>query len=240
MYRLGDCDMPTGAPWLVRLTRFCLKASLVMLPMAAMAADEDPWESFNRPIFTFNDTLDTYALKPIAQGYQKVTPQFAQDGVSNFFGNLGEPRNLLNNLLQANFHGAGVDTSRFIFNSTFGVLGLIDVASRMGLQKSDEDFGQTLGKWGVSSGPYVVLPFFGPSTVRDTVGRVPDTYVSVYPYVDDVPVRNTIRGLGVVDVRASLLQAERMITGDKYTFVRNVYLQNREFRIKDGEVEDDF
>nr|WP_229779143.1 VacJ family lipoprotein [Pseudomonas matsuisoli] len=217
-----------------------MSAGLVLLPTLAIAADEDPWESVNRPIFTFNDTLDTYALKPIAQGYQKVTPQFVEDGVSNFFGNLGEVRNLLNNVLQAKFHDAGVDTSRFIFNSTFGVLGVFDVATRMGLQRSDEDFGQTLGKWGLGSGPYVVLPFFGPSSVRDAVGRVPDSYVSVYPYVDDVPVRNTLWGLGVVDTRAGLLQAERMVTGDKYIFVRNAYLQNREFRVNDGEVEDDF
>ncbi|GGJ78848.1 MlaA family lipoprotein [Pseudomonas matsuisoli] len=232
--------MRTGAPWFARLTRFCMSAGLVLLPTLAIAADEDPWESVNRPIFTFNDTLDTYALKPIAQGYQKVTPQFVEDGVSNFFGNLGEVRNLLNNVLQAKFHDAGVDTSRFIFNSTFGVLGVFDVATRMGLQRSDEDFGQTLGKWGLGSGPYVVLPFFGPSSVRDAVGRVPDSYVSVYPYVDDVPVRNTLWGLGVVDTRAGLLQAERMVTGDKYIFVRNAYLQNREFRVNDGEVEDDF
>jgi phospholipid-binding lipoprotein MlaA len=232
--------MRIGAPWFARLTRFCMSAGLVLLPTLAIAADEDPWESVNRPIFTFNDTLDTYALKPIAQGYQKVTPQFVEDGVSNFFGNLGEVRNLLNNVLQAKFHDAGVDTSRFIFNSTFGVLGVFDVATRMGLQRSDEDFGQTLGKWGLGSGPYVVLPFFGPSSVRDTVGRVPDSYVSVYPYVDDVPVRNTLWGLGVVDTRASLLQAEKMVTGDKYIFVRNAYLQNREFRVNDGEVEDDF
>lgn len=232
--------MSHGASWPARIACLCLKASLVLLPAFASAADEDPWESINRPIFTFNDTLDTYALKPIAQGYQKVTPQFVEDGVHNFFGNLGEARNLVNNLLQANFHDAGVDTSRFLFNTTFGVLGFVDVATRMGLQRNEQDFGITLGKWGLDSGPYVVLPFFGPSTVRDAFGRVPDAYTSVYPYIDDVPVRNTILGTGIVDTRASLLSAERLITGDKYIFLRNAYLQNREFRVKDGEVEDDF
>ena len=230
----------SGANWVGRLGRLLACASLVLLPVAVQAAEEDPWEGFNRAVFRFNDTLDTYALKPLAQGYQKVTPQFLEDGVHNVFGNLGDVGNLANDLLQAKFHDAGVDTGRLIFNTTFGVFGFFDVATHMGLQRNDEDFGQTLGAWGLGSGPYLVLPLLGPSSVRDAGGRIPDSFLEPYPYIDHVPTRNVTRAVDVIDTRASLLSAEKMISGDKYIFIRNAYLQNREFRVKDGEVEDDF
>ncbi|MBF7730813.1 MlaA family lipoprotein [Pseudomonas sp. N040] len=221
--------------------RMLLLTSLTLLSAATLASEEDdPWESFNRPIFTFNDTLDTYALKPLAQGYQAVTPDPVEDSVHNFFGNLGDVKNLANDLLQGKLHEAGVDTARVLFNTTFGVLGLFDVASKMDLKRSNEDFGVTMGVWGVNTGPYLVLPLLGPSTVRDAVGKIPDTFVEPYRYVSDVPVRNSARGLDVVDTRANLLKAEELITGDKYVFIRNAYLQNREFNVQDGEVEDDF
>jgi phospholipid-binding lipoprotein MlaA len=223
-----------------RMARACLIAGVVLAPMAAHAADEDPWEGANRVVFRFNDTMDTYALKPVAKGYQYVTPQFMQDGVHNFFQNIGDVRNLANDVLQVKPHAAGVDTARLLFNTTFGLLGFIDVGTRMGLQRNDEDFGQTLGHWGVPSGPYVMLPFLGPSTVRDAVAKYPDSYTGPYPYVHDVPVRNSAFALDVVDTRASLLPAEKLVTGDKYIFIRNAYLQNREFKVKDGKVEDDF
>ncbi len=226
--------------WADRIGRLVLLTCLGCLPVLAQAAEEDPWEGFNRAIFRFNDTLDTYALKPLAKGYQAVTPQFVEEGIHNVFGNVGDVGNLANNLFQAKFHDAGVDTSRLIFNTTFGVLGFFDVATRMGLSRSDEDFGQTLGAWGVNSGPYLVLPLFGPSTVRDAAGLVPESFLGPYPYMDHVPTRNVTRGVEAVDTRASLLSAEKMITGDKYIFLRNAYLQNREFRVKDGQVEDDF
>lgn len=226
--------------WVERLGRLVACVSLALLPVMAHAAEEDPWEGFNRAIFRFNDTLDTYALKPLAQGYQAVTPQFLEDGVHNIFGNLGDVGNLANDLLQGKLHAAGVDTSRLLFNTTIGVLGFFDVATRMGLQRNDEDFGQTFGAWGLGSGPYVVLPLLGPSTVRDTAGKVPDSLLEPYPYIGDVSARNVVRGVDVVDTRASLLSAERLISGDKYIFIRNAYLQNREFRVKDGQVEDDF
>ncbi|MDL5601151.1 VacJ family lipoprotein [Bacillus subtilis] len=229
-----------GAGWLDRMGRLLAVAGLAALPLVAQAADEDPWEGVNRAVFSFNDTVDTYALKPIAQGYQYVTPQFVEDGVHNVFRNVGDVGNLANDLLQGKLHAAGVDTSRLIFNTTFGVLGVFDVATRMGLQRSDEDFGQTLGAWGVGSGPYVVLPLLGPSTLRDAPARFVDSYTTPYPYIDHVPTRNVILGVNTVDTRASLLSAEKMITGDKYVFIRNAYLQNREFKVRDGEVEDDF
>ncbi|WP_256930774.1 VacJ family lipoprotein [Pseudomonas sp. ABC1] len=208
--------------------------------VSAQAAEEDPWEGFNRVVFRFNDTLDRYTLKPLAKGYQKVTPAPLEDGIGNFFRNVGDVVVLSNNLLQGKVHDAGVDTSRILFNTTFGLLGFVDVATRMGLQRNDEDFGQTLGVWGLGNGPYVVLPLLGPSTVRDAVGRVPDTYLQPYPYMQHVPSRNTLMGVDVVDTRASLLAAERMVTGDRYIFIRNAYLQSREFRMRDGQVEDDF
>ncbi|WP_044874181.1 VacJ family lipoprotein [Pseudomonas sp. LFM046] len=229
-----------GAQWLDRLGRVLACLSLAVLPLAANAAEEDPWEGFNRAMFSFNDTLDTYALKPVAKGYQAVTPQFVEDGVHNVFSNIGDVRNLANDLFQAKFHNAGVDTGRLVFNTTFGLLGFFDVATKMGLQRNDEDFGQTLGYWGLGSGPYLVIPFLGPSTVRDAGGLIPDTFVGPYPYIDHVPTRNVTRAVDVVDTRASLLSAEKLITGDKYIFIRNAYLQNREFKVKDGEVEDDF
>lgn len=202
--------------------------------------NEDPWESFNRGVFRFNDALDRWALKPVAQGYRNVTPDIVEDGVHNVFRNLGEVRNLTNNLLQLKMRDAGVDTARFFFNTTFGVLGIFDVATKMGLQRNDEDFGQTLGAWGVKSGPYVVLPLLGPSTLRDTVSLYPDSFTSQYRYINDVPVRNSMFALNIVDTRANLLTAERLIAGDKYRFIRNAYLQNREFKVQDGNVVDDF
>ena len=227
--------------WSNPLAQLCVCASVLLVPFAANAAtEEDPWESVNRPIFQFNDFVDTYALKPLAQGYEFVTPQFLEDGIHNMFGNVGDVGNLANNLLQGKLEAAGVDTSRVLFNTTFGLLGFFDVATKMELRKSDEDFGQTLGVWGVSSGPYVVLPLLGPSTGRDAVAKIPDSLLEPYPYINDVPARNLTRGVDVVDTRASLLSVEKLISGDKYVFIRNAYLQNREFKVTDGEVVDDF
>jgi len=229
-----------GPDWIASLGRMLACAGLMALPLAGQAATEDPWESFNRPVFRFNDAVDTYALKPVAQGYRKVTPQFVETGVHNVFRNMWEVGNLANNLLQGKIHDAGVDTSRLLFNTTLGGLGFFDVATRMGLQRSDEDFGQTLGAWGVQSGPYLVLPLLGPSSLRDAPAKIPDSYLTPYPHIDHVPTRNVTRGVNIVDTRASLLDAERMVSGDKYIFIRNAYLQNREFRVRDGDVEDDF
>lgn len=228
-----------AANWIERLG-CVLVCAAVLLPALAQASEEDPWQGYNRFMFRINDTLDAYTLKPLAKGYQAVTPQVLEDGVHNVFRNIGDVGNLANNLLQGKVHDAGVDTGRLIFNSSFGVLGFFDVATPMGLQRSDEDFGQTLGAWGLGSGPYVVLPLLGPSTVRDAFGKVPDSMLTAQAYIDHVPTRNLVHGINAVDTRASLLSAERLISGDKYLFIRNAYLQNREFRVRDGEVEDDF
>ncbi|WP_415755626.1 VacJ family lipoprotein [Pseudomonas leptonychotis] len=230
----------TGVSWTERLGVLLACAGLLLLPALAQANEDDPWQGYNRFMFRINDNVDAYTLKPLAKGYQAVTPKFLEEGVHNVFRNIGDVGNLANNLLQAKLHDAGVDGSRLIFNTTFGLLGFFDVGSAMGLQRSDEDFGQTMGAWGLNSGPYVVLPLLGPSTVRDAFGKVPDSMLTAPAYIDHVPTRNVVRAVNLVDVRASLLSAERLISGDKYIFVRNAYLQNREFKVRDGEVEDDF
>ena len=234
------------------MIRSCLAGILTLMVVAPVAAQEedydqqwhnpDPWEPVNRAVFRFNDTLDTYALKPVAKGYDRVMPQFLNDGISNVFNNLGEPKNLVNNVLQGKIDDAGVDLARFLMNTTVGVVGIFDVATRMGLQRNDDDFGQTLGAWGVKSGPYVMLPLLGPSTVRDTGGFAIEGLAD-YSYrgqMDHVPSRNTAIGVDIVDTRAGLLSQERLIRGDKYRFIRNAWLQNREFKVMDGQVEDEF
>ena len=202
-----------------------------------VAADVDPWQGFNRAMFSFNDTLDTYALKPVAQGYKAVMPDIAETGVSNFFDNLADIGTMINNLLQGKFENAAQDLARVSFNSTFGLAGLIDVATPMGIEKHDEDFGQTLGYWGVGSGPYLVVPFFGPTTVRDGLGKIPDTLVDPVYHLDDNGARNAMYLTRVIDTRARLLASEKLISGDKYTFIRDAYLQKREFAINDGRAE---
>lgn len=223
------------------LSALLLSLSAGVLSVGAHADEHvDPWESFNRPVFTFNDTLDTYALRPIAKGYNYVTPQILDDGISNVFDNVGEVNNLANNLLQGKLHNAGVDTARLLINTTVGLLGFFDVATHAGLTRSNEDFGQTLAVWGLGSGPYVVVPFLGPSTPRDFTGTLADTTRIMVGNIDHVPTRNSITATNVIDTRADLLESEKLITGDKYTFIRNAYLQRRDYLINDGVVEDNF
>lgn len=200
----------------------------------AETTPEDPWEGFNRSMFGFNETVDEYGLKPLAQGYDAITPNFMQKGVGNFFSNLGEVPNAFNNLLQAKWDETASSTFRFIINSTIGIFGLFDVAGAMGLQHYEEDFGQTLGYWGVDSGPYLVLPFFGPSTVRDASGMVVDYSLydgmDLYDFTDDH--KWIARGVNVIQIRAKYLSAERMVFGDRYSFLRDVYIQNRQGEVK--------
>lgn len=203
----------------------------------AQEVDVDPWEGFNRAMFSFNDTLDTYALKPLTQGYKAVMPDAAEKGVSNFFDNLADVGTLINNLLQGKVDNAVHDLARVSFNSTFGLAGFIDVATPMGIEKNNEDFGQTLGYWGVESGPYLVLPFFGPSSVRDGVGKIPDSMVDPVSHLDDTGARNALYLTRVIDSRSRLLETEKLISGDKYTFIRDAYLQKREFDVLDGNLD---
>jgi len=201
----------------------------------------DPWQGFNRAMFSFNDTLDHWAVKPLAQGYKFVMPDPLEIGVSNIFNNIREVPNAINGVLQGDFKGAAHDTGRLLVNTTLGVVGLLDVAKYMNLPADDpEDFGQTLAVWGVGQGPYLVLPLLGPSTLRDGVGKPVDWYTTPVAYIEDVPTTNTLFALSLVDTRANLLSLEGSISGDRYTFIRDVYLQRREFLINNGEVDDDF
>lgn len=205
------------------------------------APNPDPWESVNRKIYVFNDYADRYALKPVAKGYQAITPQFVEDGIHNVYANLGEVSTFLNSLLQAKFKNTAETGGRFLVNTTVGLVGFFDVASKMGLEQHNEDFGQTLGYWGVHPGPYLMVPLLGPRTLRDGFGSVADSYSDPLPYaVDHVPTRNQLLGVRIIDSRAQLLRAEELISGDRYIFLRDAYLQRRQFLVNDGAVSDTF
>ena len=198
----------------------------------------DPWEGFNRTMFQFNEVVDKAVVRPLAVGYTRVTPEPVRTGVGNFFSNLGDVTNLFNNLLQFKFDGAANDLGRLMFNTTIGVFGLVDVASHMDLHKNNEDFGQTLGYWGVPSGPYVVLPFLGPSTVRDAPAWYVDLLTNPLYYHDHAGQRNAAAGLMIIDTRAGFLTTERIldeIAADRYIALREFYLDRREYLIHNGE-----
>jgi phospholipid-binding lipoprotein MlaA len=218
-------------------------SSLLTFPALAQdpGAVEDPLEDFNRKIHSFNEAADRWVLKPVAEGYVKIAPEPVEQGVSNFFGNLLEVRNVFNGVLQGKWGQAGNDAGRFLINSTLGIGGVLDVARHMNLEKSEgEDFGQTLAVWGVGSGPFLVLPFLGPSTLRDTGGLPVDWQLNPISEIDHVPTRSSVQVAEFVNTRAELLEAENFISGDRYVFIREAYLQRRNYLINDGEVADDF
>lgn len=213
------------------------------LAMKASAQEEsDPWQGYNRAVFEFNETLDEYVAKPVALGYQAVTPDFVDTGISNFFSNLEDVLIIVNDVFQLKPIQALSDTGRFLINSTLGLFGFFDVASHFGLEKHNEDLGQTLGYWGVGAGPYVVLPVLGPSNLRDTFGLAGDTFSGLgYTSVGS----NNAQQAGLwllrnIDVRADLIASEDLVTGERYTFFRSFYQQRRAYLVADGMVEDDF
>lgn len=204
---------------------------------ATTGNQKDPVEGFNRAMFGFNEGLDKVVIKPVAQGYEAVLPRPVQTGVVNFFSNIADVFIGVNNLLQGKPVEAVSDGGRFLINTTVGILGIFDPASHMGLEKHDEDFGQTFGRWGVGDGAYIVLPFFGPRTVRDTVGLGFDIYVDPVANIDHVPTRNTLLVTRVVSDRAEVLKADKIIEEaalDKYSYIRDGYLQRRRSLIHDG------
>ena len=220
------------------LTRTALLASVSVVALLTGCATTtggpanpaDPLESMNRSIYSFNEGLDEAVFKPVATAYQTVTPRLARAGVTNFFDNLGDAWSLVNNLLQGQGEGAYNSMVRFSVNTVFGIGGLFDVASEAGIQRAKQDFGQTLGRWGVPTGPYLVLPFWGPSTIRDTAGLVVDAYGYPANTLDDVRWRNSLYALRVVNRRADLLKAGDVLDSvalDKYSLVRDVYLRSR-------------
>jgi phospholipid-binding lipoprotein MlaA len=221
-----------------------LMAGLMLTGCATLPTDKadprDPWERFNRASFKFNDSLDRAILRPVAKGYVKVTPRVVRTGISNALSNLDTVTTIVNDALQGKMKQAGRDSARFLMNSTLGLGGLFDPASAAGLENNDEDFGQTLGKWGVKSGPYLMLPVLGPSTLRDTFARVPDQFTDPVNYLEDDSTRYIIRAFDILDLRADLLSLDEQLARsyDRYAFVRNAYLQRREFKVMDGNVED--
>ena len=198
----------------------------------------DPLEPFNRAVFAFNDTVDTAVIKPVAKGYRRVVPGILRTGISNFFSNLEDVWTSVNDVLQGKFQQGVDDFGRVLFNSTFGIAGIFDFASELGFEKHNEDFGQTLGSWGVGSGAYLVLPILGPSTIRDGFGLLLDTRADLVFYIDGVPVHNSLYGVRAIGNRANLLDASSVIEQaalDKYAFVREAWLQRRRNLVYDGD-----
>ncbi len=202
------------------------------------SANPDPWEKYNRKVFRFNKALDDAIFKPVARAYQAVTPDFVEKGVTNVYSNLFDISSAFNNLLQGKPRMASSDAARFVINSTLGVLGLFDVASKTGLTKHQEDFGQTLAVWGVKSGPYLMLPFIGPSTLRDAPALSVDYLTYPVAYVDHDITRWELSGMYYIDQRSYLLYAEEAIGTefyDPYVVLRDAYLERRTILIADGE-----
>jgi phospholipid-binding lipoprotein MlaA len=197
----------------------------------------DPLEPLNRAVFGFNEKVDEAVLQPVARGYRAVVPAFARTGVSNFFSNLGDLWIGVNNLLQAKIADGLQDFERFTFNSTIGILGIFDVASAMDIPKHDEDLGQTLGRWGVGTGAYLVLPIFGPSDLRDGLGFSIDSMADIVRNLEHVPTRNSLYATRAINTRTNLLDATKVLEEaalDKYRFVRDAYLQRRRNLVYDG------
>ncbi|CAN5277543.1 VacJ family lipoprotein [soil metagenome] len=220
--------------------RTILPAVILLLSACASTPHNprDPLEGFNRAMFTFNDSVDQLALKPAAKLYESVLPSFVQSAVGNFFGNIGDVSTALNNFLQGRVTNGLTDVMRVAVNSTLGFGGLIDIGSEVGMTKHREDFGQTLGRWGVQSGPYVVLPFLGSSTVRDTSALPVDFASDLWSYKYPVRWRNAGSVVRVIDQRAAVLDASNLIEEaalDRYEFIRDAYLQRRESKVRDGE-----
>jgi phospholipid-binding lipoprotein MlaA len=206
------------------------------------ANPKDPLEPMNRSISRFNDSLDENVLKPVATGYKDVTPDLVQQGVRNVFNNLSDIWSTVNNGLQLKGRDTAESLMRSVVNTVFGIYGIFDVATPIGLQRHPEDFGQTLGAWGVPDGPYVVLPLFGPSTLRDTAGMPVDTSVDYVRNLDHIATRNSAMALRVVDKRTSLLGTSNLLTEaaiDKYSFQRDAYLQYRRNQVFDGNPPDE-
>ncbi|MGL4768013.1 MAG: MlaA family lipoprotein [Formosimonas sp.] len=212
----------------------------VMAPEPALLATPDPLEKFNRDAFQMNEAYDEALFRPVAKAYQRVLPTKVRGCVHGVLGNLNEPYTAFNNVLQGKFKAAGQDMCRFIINSTVGLAGCVDVASKLGLPKHHEDFGQTLGKWGVPAGSFVMLPLLGPSSVRDALAKPIDLLADPIGYIKLIKLRNVARGVKLVDTRAELLGVTDLaddVAVDKYTLMRDAWLQSREAQVRDEDYE---
>ena len=208
--------------------------------MAAENKNVDPFESINRAMFALNNELYNYALRPAVETYQFIMPDVAERSVHNFFANLVDVNAIFNSILQGRLDKAAITSGRFLVNTTFGIAGFVDVATAMGIERYRTDFGYTLALWGVQPGPYLMVPLFGPHTLRSGTGVVVDIYSSPPTYLDDVAWRNSLYALSLVEGRSGLIQAEQLLSGDRYLFVRDAYLQQRDAFVNDGVVEDNF
>lgn len=226
----------SAAPRTRTALTLALGAAALLSGCATTANPKDPFEKFNRAMFSFNDTVDRVALKPAATAYKNVAPSFVQTGVNNFFGNLTDLWSSLNNFAQLKGQNGMNDFMRFAVNSTLGLAGVLDIATPAGMRKHNEDLGQTLGYWGVPSGPYLMLPLLGPSTVRDTAALPGDWWGDSWTHVNDIPWRNGGIALRAVDQRASVLDASNLLEDaalDRYEFIRDGYMQRRASKVLD-------
>lgn len=234
----ADVHAAAGAGGRAPLSRLALAGALACALLAGCATGpgasrDDPIEPFNRVVFGANDALDQYVAVPVAKGYRAVTPGFVRTGVSNFFSNLGDVGNTINSVLQGKLHDGAESLSRLVLNTIFGIGGLFDVATPTGFDKHPQDFGLTLGTWGFGSGPYLVLPLFGPSSIRDGLGQVADIQLDPIRYTDPA-VRDPLYVASVINTRANLLGATDLLDAaalDRYTFVRDAYRQQRQYRL---------
>jgi phospholipid-binding lipoprotein MlaA len=221
-------------------------ATTVLAGCAAAPNKDDPFEPWNRSMYEVHQVVDGNVVKPVAEAYVKVTPELVRTGVSNFFGNIDDLFTGINNVLEGRGEQAGDDFGRVLLNSTFGIVGVFDLASMAGINKDSRDFGITFGKWGAPPGPYLFIPLFGPTTVRDGTGTVVRALINPLGHIPDVPLRNSLYGVGYLDARAQALSSESVLDTaalDRYRFLRNAYLKNRLYKIYDGkpppEVDDD-
>ena len=214
---------------------------LSILFLSSYASTEiDPLKDLNQKTHNLNQTLDLQVASPVARFYKRITPDFIEIGVTNFTQNVEDLSIGLNNILQGKIKSGFSDLGRFALNSTIGIAGFLDIATDMGLEKHDEDFGQTLAVWGVPDGPYLVLPGLGPSTMRDTLAMIPDAFLTPLWLIDHDRTSYSLTAIDLIDTRARYLGLESVVIGDEYLFYRDAYLQSRQFEIKDGEIEDDF
>lgn len=220
-----------------RLLRMLLITSLVA-GCASSGNKDDPWEGFNRVSYDATMAVDKAVFKPVTRGYKAITPDIVEQGVSNFFSNLNDFPTMVNNLLQGKVIDSVSDLGRVVINSTLGLGGVLDPASDMGLEKHDEDFGQTIAVWGAGSGPFIWIPFWGPSTLRDILVYPVSSELSPVGHIDHVRTRNQLVILDKIDMRASILKYDDQLKDafDEYAFVRDLYLQNRQYKVKDGDI----
>ena len=213
---------------------------LILLLPSLGHADSDPFEDINKKTHNLNQTLDLQVASPVARFYKRITPDILEIGITNFTRNIEDLSIAVNNMLQGKVNEGISDLFRFTINSTLGIAGFIDVSTGLGFKKHDEDFGQTLAIWGVDEGPYIVLPGLGPSTLRDTLAMIPDSFLTPLWLINHDRTSYSLTAIDLVDTRARYLGLESVVIGDEYLFYKDAYLQSREFEIKDGEIEDDF